>query len=710
MQLKKVLLLFTACALFVGILPASAAVTEKDIDVTYRGISLYIDQEAVDLYDADGNYVEPFIYADTTYLPLRAVAEALQMQVDWDQETYSVYLSETSEAQPERPQAEAPQKNNGTTTISVTYNNISVYLNDEKLTLAAADGTPVEPFIANGTTYLPLRAIAEATDSSVEWDNETSSIYIETQEELPTEPPYDVGANSDWSLDEAESYGYTVDMDAYADNGYALVTAYNGTQTAVLVPAKIGGKTTYITQVALNEEQNTIVFSYDDTIESVTFETGVQCENAANLFRECANLKYVYNLPDSTSGPYLFSKSPNMRYIDKIPEKITDMESFCANCPEMSALKTIPSGVTNTGHLFANCTALTGDIYCEATNITWAFNMLHGTVLPITLHVPYPSTSYTTIENAGLPENVQLVKTENQIAYLPKEIYVSTFLTLNLYNYAVSPNYSDCTFTWDCAIGEATQKGYALKGTDDQLGDYPLTLTISRGDEVLSTLSSTVRLVSPRTMQQRMRLLTIGDTSTFNSEVWMRKINTYTDRISFVGSRTGGHEGRLHYSAGMYLQPFTYTGYDTGLNQENPFYNPETERFDWNYYKQYTGISPTAVQLFFGTTDLSDPVTNVDNMKKIVDAIRQDDPDMPIFIASAPYFNGANKTIDTNIFHLMLEQDRVFSEYENLYFVPIALTYDRDLNYNPSSRSNPNNAGYEQFGMCMFSAFAAYLQ
>ncbi|MBE6622626.1 MAG: hypothetical protein E7621_00290 [Ruminococcaceae bacterium] len=62
--------------------------------------------------------------------------------------------------------------------ISVNYNNIKVYVDNERQTLKDANGTTIEPFIYNGTTYLPVRAVAELADMTVTWDDSTKSVYL----------------------------------------------------------------------------------------------------------------------------------------------------------------------------------------------------------------------------------------------------------------------------------------------------------------------------------------------------------------------------------------------------------------------------------------------------------------------------------------------------------------------------------------------------
>ncbi len=64
----------------------------ENINVTYDGINVYIDNALAELKDANGTNVEPFIYNGTTYLPVRGVAQAMGAQVTWDGATKSVYL------------------------------------------------------------------------------------------------------------------------------------------------------------------------------------------------------------------------------------------------------------------------------------------------------------------------------------------------------------------------------------------------------------------------------------------------------------------------------------------------------------------------------------------------------------------------------------------------------------------------------------------
>lgn len=83
--LSTVLLVGTVCY---------AASNTKTIEALYNNIKIYVDGVKIDPKDATGNTVEPFIYNGTTYLPVRAVGEAIGKTVTWDGATQSVYLGE----------------------------------------------------------------------------------------------------------------------------------------------------------------------------------------------------------------------------------------------------------------------------------------------------------------------------------------------------------------------------------------------------------------------------------------------------------------------------------------------------------------------------------------------------------------------------------------------------------------------------------------
>ena len=71
-----------------------AANTTTLYDVLVEGVKIVVDGQKINPKDANGNTVEPIIYNGTTYLPVRAVANALGKAVYWDGPNYTVYLGD----------------------------------------------------------------------------------------------------------------------------------------------------------------------------------------------------------------------------------------------------------------------------------------------------------------------------------------------------------------------------------------------------------------------------------------------------------------------------------------------------------------------------------------------------------------------------------------------------------------------------------------
>lgn len=62
--------------------------------------------------------------------------------------------------------------------VEIFYNNIKIFIDGSELIPKDANGNTVEPFIMNGTTYLPVRAVANAFGKDVDWDGETNTVYL----------------------------------------------------------------------------------------------------------------------------------------------------------------------------------------------------------------------------------------------------------------------------------------------------------------------------------------------------------------------------------------------------------------------------------------------------------------------------------------------------------------------------------------------------
>ena len=92
--LKGYLLGFLSAILLAGCITAFAANTTTLYNVIANGVKIVVDGQKLNPTDVNGNRVEPIIYNGTTYLPVRAVANALGKAVYWDGPNYTVYLGD----------------------------------------------------------------------------------------------------------------------------------------------------------------------------------------------------------------------------------------------------------------------------------------------------------------------------------------------------------------------------------------------------------------------------------------------------------------------------------------------------------------------------------------------------------------------------------------------------------------------------------------
>lgn len=68
----------------------------------------------------------------------------------------------------------------GTRTGELAYNNIKIMLDGKEVVPKDSNGNTVEPFIIDGTTYLPVRGISSALGLDVEWDSRTNTVKLST--------------------------------------------------------------------------------------------------------------------------------------------------------------------------------------------------------------------------------------------------------------------------------------------------------------------------------------------------------------------------------------------------------------------------------------------------------------------------------------------------------------------------------------------------
>lgn len=170
-------------------------------------------------------------------------------------------------------------------TVTAVYNNIKIMIDGEEITPRDVNGNVVEPFIIDGTTYLPVRAIASALGEDVDWDGETNTVYI-------GEKP----KNKDtFSVDVAS-------MEPFRDKQLVSVNS---------TPVSGGIFNYYITQNAIDSYMRYASenFSPDGNLQTLTISNVPAAKFHAE--QACENIKFIYSICNDAEKNG-FSKKENV--------------------------------------------------------------------------------------------------------------------------------------------------------------------------------------------------------------------------------------------------------------------------------------------------------------------------------------------------------------------------------------------------------------
>lgn len=514
------------------------------------------------------------------------------------------------------------------------------------------------PIAENGRTLVPMRTIFESLNAIVEWDGEAQSV---TAKKHSTEIKLTLGSN----IAEINGEKHKLDVPAKAENGRTLV------------PARFVAEALKC-DVKWNSDTNTVII-----------KNGKQIEDSKNL----------YDVDKVTYGKY------NALAGQQWWNEVYDFSDFI----EVSAGDTLYFTEYRFPVIVRYVTAYGADK--NAIQELGKENVNQYTVpegvkyIRVTTYAK--NTAYLTVSKSNEPDG-----------YIQDEICVATGRTITIYgNQLISKRTDGLNFSWECEIGSADGDNYVIDA-DAKTGEYPLKVTVTdkQGEKIWEG-SSIIKIVKNEV--KSMKMLAIGDSLT-NSKSWISNIIERSGyNIEFVGTRkyvfkgndgkwkTCYHEGRSGFSAGLYLSGSEYTFENLGV----PDFFDGT-RFNWDYYKKTTGVNPDAVQIFIGINGIANnPTVSVSDIKKMIDYIRLDDIDIPIFVVNTMYKGPlAADAEHTKVFNLTEKLNTELSGYENLYIVPVSIIHDSENNYAEKDQVHPLDQGYTQIADCIFSSLCANIK
>ena len=363
---------------------------------------------------------------------------------------------------------------------------------------------------------------------------------------------------------------------------------------------------------------------------------------------------------------------------------------------------------------------------------------------------------------------------------LPPEICIPAGMTIELYNAQCCLEADKYHIQWVGQYGAAYDWKYSIVGEEELVGTS-FTLTMNVIDDALKVLKSektTVKIVS-NVINTDQLIIPIGDSLT-NQKPWLNNIHSVLSngKVSFRGTRgttdptlINGitHEGRSGAGSGWYnLGTSTYSFDSNGLSTlsdvaANPFWNPTTDAFDFDYYCNSTAdggagyfqnangvgmsLDPTGIMIYLGANGVSlDPNTQVRNIRTLISGIRNSikGASIPIYVVNtqfrAPYIlsttaDGFNTNSsgefkfqnDMKYQNLMRELNSQLKTVSNVFIVPIATTHDSAHNYpytevnvNPyndkfverkyTDTIHPMECGYLQMAATMYGSICAHYE
>ncbi len=228
---KKLLTILTAAAAVMAL--STAAYAES------RTVGLQIDNPEMTINGETSQLDAPPVIIDSrTFVPVRAIVEALDGNADWDADTKTATLTDGKGAE-----------------VKLTVNSLTASYNGEETQLDTA------PVIINERTMLPIRFVAESFGYTTDWDADTKSISVYGGEDSGEEPEdtadIDMIIPDDEVRTDKDGNTYTVSYSAgdeynfkttltIKDKDGKVTAVYNGTGASEDIYAdKNGSKLTY---------------------------------------------------------------------------------------------------------------------------------------------------------------------------------------------------------------------------------------------------------------------------------------------------------------------------------------------------------------------------------------------------------------------------------------------------------------------------------
>lgn len=318
--------------------------------------------------------------------------------------------------------------------------------------------------------------------------------------------------------------------------------------------------------------------------------------------------------------------------------------------------------------------------------------------------IPFKIIPYEYIEKpeSNFPSDVSVV--------LPEQIVVCNESTICINHQSVLRNFDiNKLISVTITLKKFSNIDYKtlIEGGKNEDGDYGINFEINWGEYINKTFH-VINVDKNSGSGTTKKMLFIGDSKTDANKYTQYLLDMFEEdpmNIELLGTRGSGnnkHEGRSGWSAENYVENNAWRG----VIEESPFWNPQTEQFDFVYYMDHNSYDHVDyVFINLGTNDSYDNF--IDYYHKMINGIRAFDSNILIAIwIPAPFatFGGyTHKTNDNQTFQMMQAIIDAFDSEENrnnkIYVVPTHMNIDTFYDF-PWKDVKINNSTEETYRVC----------
>lgn len=284
-------------------------------------------------------------------------------------------------------------------------------------------------------------------------------------------------------------------------------------------------------------------------------------------------------------------------------------------------------------YVIASCTplarALIHNVNTDISNFTLKEELNTSVIKYLTIN----ENGFECINASSLPENATIIALCYQYSVIPLNIGVicNTLPLTELTQRNGIPYH----LVWDRLGYKITRDSFKENSNNYIMGDK--WLTIMNGYELSPYLAIIDEYGKPNRINVNINqntntisnknILMIGDSIT--NRGWLQKYINERESVNFVGTKQTGE--------GVGVKDYMCEGYPGKtsswmIGKESPFWNPNTNMFDFHYYCTLHSIEPDIVTLEFGLNERIYGDTFAENLQLMIDNIHAHNSDIDVYV------------------------------------------------------------------------------